>query len=163
MPSLAGTLGSFADHRVCSATRQLASIPWCPKSGVRQLMGKALRGPKSRLEKCRSDLSRLALLDASRSRGWEVNPAVFGPSGVDVAALRVALEMHVRGSKRALAMLEDHPRARAEDIGLVLREAQGATWTSSTTQLAGKQFRSWARGVGVDTGRQGGDASADRV
>ena len=38
MPSLARTVGSFADHRVCSATRQLASIPWCPKSGVRQGM-----------------------------------------------------------------------------------------------------------------------------
>ncbi len=38
MPSLARTVGSFADHRVCSATQQLASIPWCPKSGVRQRM-----------------------------------------------------------------------------------------------------------------------------
>jgi Restriction endonuclease len=64
------------------------------------------------------------------------------------AALRALIE-GVPGGPEALAAIERDPFASADILGALLRDAQGAGWTGSTTATMGKNFRAWARAAGV--------------
>jgi hypothetical protein len=58
------------------------------------------------------------------------------------------------GGPQALDFLRAKPHAPPEQVGEVLKQAIGATWSRSTLVSTGKYFRSWARLCGYQTRRK---------
>ena len=110
----------------------------------------ALNG--GRLKKARAALVALGFLHPGDDA--EIRGQVFGADGaVDRGRLREVLEERVAGAKQAIELLESKPDASPIEVGMILREAQGTSWTPSSVRNAGKHFRSWAREAGVSTSR----------
>jgi hypothetical protein len=100
----------------------------------------------------RKALRALETLGLASSPPLSVDTSVFHIDGtIDVGALRAALEARVAGTTEALQLLEGSPGASAADVGTLLRDFQGASWTPTTTSSVGKNFRTWAKAVGVAT------------
>ena len=135
---------------VSNAFPQSAAGP-AVELGVALAQGSDVDMPAGRRRKAKQALESLGLLAASSGGALQIDSAVFGASGVDAVRLKDAITEKVPGAKEAFSVLESDPSASPLDIGVLLRDAQRASWTPTTTHNAGKHFRSWARHAGVRT------------
>lgn len=115
--------------------------------------GNHLAMSASRRKKALGALRALSLARTDHNGVEVVDELVFRSGQVDRPALRRRVEERVPGGPEALEALSRDPSLSAIEVGLLLKDAQGATWARSTTEKAGKHFRSWAREAGLRTSR----------
>jgi hypothetical protein len=104
----------------------------------------------SSVQKSVNDLQVLGLLDDAAMITDEPRAKRVLDSEKGATELQALLRM-IPGGAAALKLLEEHPRARPESVGAILRDAYGLPWVGSTTALAGTKFRSWASAAGIRT------------
>ncbi len=150
------TTGAFPDHAPGPAMKLLITLAGNPSYIV------ATKAEKRALATLRRIKAVQHFIDGS---ALVITPGLVESDGRVAAPKLRQLVEQIPGAERALRMLEDSdPHASYSAVGQVLRDAQGTSWSPSTTELVGKHFRSWAKycGVAVRRARNMSDAQ-DRI
>ncbi len=101
-----------------------------------------------------SELRKLGLVERDPQGRWRVKPTLRAEDEIPGEILTCLTE-RIRGAPDALAALRSNPNVSPSELGEILEDAQEGEWSTSTRELYGKNFRSWARAAGIDTGRKG--------
>ena len=122
----------------------LIEIAQAPEGYVQQ--------PPTSEGRARRFLGQLVTLGAVRidaGRVHLINPELVAADGKLDADILTQLLERAPGGKAALDLLQAVPSASNREIGEAIRDAYQVRWADGTTEGVGKQFRSWARYVGI--------------
>jgi hypothetical protein len=150
--------------------RALSAFPQCYATPALTLLAAllgAVRPPslaRSTVRKALHDLEVLGVVQVNRDGSLEIFEigAVGQDGSVEPSAVAALIRERVPGGAAALSALTTNPSLATAEVGRLLEDAAGASWSLGTRTVMGKNFRSWARAAGVRTSHSR-EHSADQL